>query len=81
MKSFSLEVEKKEEGTLTVVNLNAQLTDTKGNVKTLNKFNNKIKVDIPYTLKEGDDQEKITVMFVDNGKETNMTARYDSDSK
>jgi hypothetical protein len=81
-KSIALEVNKKEEGRYTVINLTAKMIDSKGTEKQLSQFNNKIRVEVPYTLKPGDSEDKVTVMFVANdGKETNMSGRYDPELK
>lgn len=48
----------------------------------VSSFNKPIEVSLPYTLKEGEDPEKITVFYInDEGKLVNVTGVYDASSK
>ncbi|KNY26837.1 S-layer homology domain-containing protein [Pseudobacteroides cellulosolvens] len=81
-KSVALEASKTLEGNNTVINLTATMTDTNGKQKQLSQFQNKIRVEVPYTLKAGENADKITVMYIGvNGKETNMSGKFDSELK
>lgn len=45
-------------------------------------FNNTIKIRIPYELKEGEDKDNITILYIsDQGTIENMTGKYDDETK
>lgn len=63
----------------TVLDFNAAVTAADGTEKKITKFDKKLTIKVKYSLKEGEDKDKITVLyFADDGSIKNMIGRYDA---
>lgn len=61
-----------------VYDLNLEILKPDGTGEKVSKFDNKITVSIPYTLKDGEDPDKVTILYLaDNGEIKNMCGKYD----
>ncbi|MGE5329528.1 MAG: S-layer homology domain-containing protein [Deltaproteobacteria bacterium] len=65
-----------------VFDFNAEIADKDGKKEKVSNFTSDIEIKVPYTLKEGENPEFVTVFFInDNGELENKQGIYDGETK